>query len=308
MLTTAIALSTVLAAPTITPEAQPTLEKVMKFYKGLPGASMTLTLKELMPGMGDQVSTMAALKPNMYMFTQDMGMPGMGSIELMSNGTTTWSTESQSKIYSEGTASTTFSDSPELNLLVGGTPGEFFFSLLSADPEDTFLSGISRVSSNGPIEVDGTTYDSFILHAEPSEAMPTALEIQIAVDQGEQPWVHHAQMPLPKDMTGGLELTLEFRASDWKRVDAAMPEFTYTPPADYKRVDNLFAALMEGADEAAAPSEDKAKTLVGKPAPAFELKDTEGVTVSLESLRGKTVILDFFATWCGPCRKGMPVQ
>ena len=171
MLTTAIVLSTVIAAPTITPEAQPTLEKVMTFYKELPGASMTLTLKELMPGMGDQVSTMAAFKPNMYKLTQDMGMPGMGSIEVISNGTNTWSTESQSKIYSEGTASTSFADSPELNLLLGGTPGEFFFSLLSADPEDSFLSGISRVSTNGPVEVDGTTYDSFILHADPSEGV-----------------------------------------------------------------------------------------------------------------------------------------
>ena len=152
---------------------------------------MTLTLKELMPGMGDQVSTMAAFKPNMYKLTQDMGMPGMGSIEVISNGTNTWSTESQSKIYSEGTASTSFADSPELNLLLGGTPGEFFFSLLSADPEDSFLS-ISRVSTNGPVEVDGTTYDSFILHADPSEDIPAALQIEIAVEQGDHPWVHHA--------------------------------------------------------------------------------------------------------------------
>ena len=307
MLTTAIVLSTVIAAPTITPEAQPTLEKVMTFYKELPGASMTLTLKELMPGMGDQVSTMAAFKPNMYKLTQDMGMPGMGSIEVISNGTKTWSTESQSKIYSEGTASTSFADSPELNLLLGGTPGEFFFSLLSADPEDSFLSGISRVSTNGPVEVDGTTYDSFILHADPSEDMPAALQIEIAVEQGDHPWVHHALMPLPKDMTGGLDVTLKFKASDWKAIDTAMPEFTYAAPADYKKVDDLFTALMEGADQGAPPTEEKAMTLVGKPAPAFELKDTEGSTVSLESLKGKTVILDFFATWCGPCRKGMPV-
>jgi len=307
MLTTALALSTIIAAPTIAPEAQPTLEKVMTFYKGLPGASMTLTLKELMPGMGDQVSTMAAFKPNMYKLTQDMGMPGMGSIELISNGTNTWSTETKSKIYSESTASTGFSDSPELNLLLAGTPGEFFFSLLSPDPEETFLSGIDRVSSNGAVEVDGTTYDSFTLHTEPTEDLPSAMEIQITVEQGEKPWVHRARMPLPKDLTGGLDVTLEFQASKWKAVDAALPEFTYTPAADQTKVDDLFAALMDSAAETAAPSEEQAMSMVGKPAPTFELKDTEGVTVSLESLKGKTVILDFFATWCGPCRQGMPV-
>ena len=307
MLTSALVLSTVIAAPTITPEAQPTLEKVMTFYKGLSGASMTLTLKELMPGMGDQVSTMAAFKPNMYKLTQDMGMPGMGSIELISNGTNTWATETESKLYSEGTASTGFADSPELNMLMGGTPGEFFFSLLSPEPEETFLAGIERVSSSGPVEINGTTYDSFTLHTEPSEDMPSALQIQIAVEQSDTPWVHNARMPLPKELTGGIEVTLEFQAKDWKAIDAALPEFTYTPAADQTKVDDLFAALMDSASESAGPSEEQAMAMVGKPAPTFELKDTEGVTVSLESLKGKTVILDFFATWCGPCRQGMPV-
>ncbi len=48
--------------------------------------------------------------------------------------------------------------------------------------------------------------------------------------------------------------------------------------------------------------------LVGGPAPEITLKDLQGQEVRLSDLRGKIVLLNFWATWCKPCKDEMPAM
>ncbi|KPK28847.1 MAG: hypothetical protein AMJ61_01050 [Desulfobacterales bacterium SG8_35_2] len=68
----------------------------------------------------------------------------------------------------------------------------------------------------------------------------------------------------------------------------------------------LFSLLLLAGCEKIAGERRVKRMEIGKPAPDFVLQDAEGKTWKLSSLKGQVVFVNFWATWCKPCRDEMP--